>query len=282
VSPTGLPSFDLIVATVGRTAELETLLASLQRQTYDGFRVLVADQNADDRLAELLAGRKPSVVHLRAERGLARARNTALGAVEADVVGFPDDDCTYPADLLERVARTLEQRPELDGITGRTEDAHGRTAPGWPKASRMLDREHVWHGGNSTTTFLRAGLVRRVGAFDEALGLGAGTPWASGEDTDYLVRALDLGARIEYDPSLVVIHDRRAEGDLAAAGAREGAAVGYLLGKHRYPPRTLGRMLVRPLGGVVASLVRLDGGRARFHALTLRGRARGYLAGRKA
>lgn len=280
VSPTGLPTFDLIVATVGRTAELETLLASLERQTYDGFRVLVADQNEDDRLVEMLAGRTPGVVHLRALRGLARARNTALGSVEADVVGFPDDDSAYPPDLLERVATMFEQRPELDGLTGRTEDADGRTAPGWPQTSQQLDREHVWHGGNSTTTFLRAGLVRRVGAFDEALGLGAGTPWASGEDTDYLVRALDLGAQIEYDPSLVVIHERRT-GDLAAAGTREGAAVGYVLGKHHYPPRTVGRMLVRPFGGIVASLVRLDGNRARFHALTLRGRARGYLAGRK-
>lgn len=282
VWPTGLPTFDLIVATTGRTAELAAFLDSLARQSYSGFRVIVADQNEDQRVEETLAGRGGSVVRVRAEPGLSHARNTALPLVEADVVGFPDDDCTYPADLLERVAQAFERRRELDGLTGRTADASGRSAPGWSMVPFALDREHVWHGGNSATTFLRSELVGRVGGFDEALGLGAGTPWQSGEDTDFLVRALDLGARIEYSPSLVVVHELRSGESLPDAGAREGAAVGYLVGKHRYPRHTLGRMLVRPLGGVAASLARLDTDRAGFHARTFQGRIRGYVAGHKA
>ena len=46
--------------------------------------------------------------------------------------------------------------------------------------------------------------MSRVGGFDEELGLGSGTPWHSGEEIDYLVRALATGAHLEYDPSLVV------------------------------------------------------------------------------
>ena len=49
-----LPSFDLVVATVGRVAEPERLLASLEAQTHRGFRLLLVDQNLDDRLAPLL------------------------------------------------------------------------------------------------------------------------------------------------------------------------------------------------------------------------------------
>ena len=41
--------FDLVVATVDRTAELETLLQSLEGQTHRHFRLVVVDQNADDR-----------------------------------------------------------------------------------------------------------------------------------------------------------------------------------------------------------------------------------------
>jgi len=51
VAPAELPSFDLVVATVDRVEELERLLASLQEQTHGAFRVLLIDQNADDRLA---------------------------------------------------------------------------------------------------------------------------------------------------------------------------------------------------------------------------------------
>jgi hypothetical protein len=197
-------------------------------------------------------------------------------------VAFPDDDCVYPDDLLERVARRFAERPGLAGLTGRTADAAGRSSGRWGTVPRGVDRAGVWHGGSSATTFLRSSLVTRVGTFDESLGIGSGTPWASGEDTDFLVRALDLGAHIEFDPEIVVIHELRAGTGLVAAGAREGAAVGYILGKHRYPPRAVARMAVRPLGGMLASLACGDATRARFQAATLRGRLLGYRAGRRA
>ena len=276
--------FDLIVATFGRTAEPDALLDSFAHQSYRNLRVIVVDQNDDDLLAPILAhhGTVLEIDWVRAPRGLSRARNAGLAVVNADLVGFPDDDCSYPGDLLERVAERFTDRPELGGLTGRTADDSGHTSPNWGVARRELDRDTVWHGGNSASTFLRADVVERVGAFDESLGLGSGTAWASGEDTDYLLRTLDLGVAVEYDPDIVVIHELRRPEEMSASGGREGAAVGYLLGKHRYPAQTVARMLVRPLGGVLVSLAHRDAGRARFHASTLRGRVKGYRAGRGA
>src|SRR5262249_20050494 len=150
-------------------------------------------------------------------------------------------------------------------------------------AATRLTRSAVWHGGNSASTFLRAELVRRVGDFDETLGLGSGTARSSGEDIDYLVRALALGAEIEYRPELVVLHEPRSPDpeSLRQLGARDGASVGYLLAKHRYPPRTVARMLVRPLGGAAVALVRGDRAQRIFHVATLRGRLSGYRAGQR-
>jgi len=127
-------------------------------------------------------------------------------------------------------------------------------------------------------TFLRRRAVERVGLFDERLGLGAPTHWPSGEEIDYLVRAVRAGARIEYDPGLTVIHEEPpADPDARTAlGARDGGSVGYILRKHHYPPGAVARMLVRPVGGVLLSLARGDRDRARFHAATLRGRIAGY------
>ena len=106
------PRFDLVVATVDRTDDLAALLESLDAQTYRGFRLVVVDQNGDDRVAQLLEVR-PSVetLHLRSPRGLSRARNVALPLLTAELVAFPDDDCLYRADLLERVARRFERTP---------------------------------------------------------------------------------------------------------------------------------------------------------------------------
>jgi glycosyltransferase involved in cell wall biosynthesis len=249
-------TFDLVVATVDRVDELDRLLRSLERQTHADFRLLVADQNEDGRVAEVLA-RHPSLhsERLPAPRGLSRARNVALPHLRADVVAFPDDDCVYRDDLLERVAARLEG---LDGITGREE--------WWRAAPARLTRDNLWNRAISFTIFLRREVVERVGAFDERLGL----PGSSGEEIDYLIRALDSGARIEYDPSLVVEHPRKPV-DLAAVGARDGASVGYILRKHDFPARVVARMLLRPAVGMV-----VQPGRARFHAATLRGRIHGY------
>lgn len=276
-------SFDLVVATVDRGESLRILLDSLERQTHRRFRVVLVDQNADDRISPALDDSPGlEILHLRAPRGLARARNAALPHLEADVVAFPDDDCSYPDDLLERVAHRLGGRPELAGVTGCTADAAGRAAGRWSREHGTVERDTVWHRANSASIFLRRELVERVGLFDESLGLGSGSSWSSGEEIDYLVRALDLGARIDYDPDLVVLHELRSldPAALRAVGFRDGASVGYILRKHRYPAQVIARMLVRPIGGVAVSLARRDVTRARFHAATLRGRLTGLRGGR--
>jgi len=275
VARTELPTLDLVVATVDRVDQLNLLLASLARQTHTLFRVLVVDQNEDDRLETVLADH-PSleVKHLRAARGLSRARNAALAQIRGDLVAFPDDDCVYANDLLEGVARRFAVDSALDGLTGRAVTADGRSSPSWARDAARLTRANLWNRAISFTIFLRAPVVRTVGPFDEQLGLGSGTPWSSGEETEYLVRAVGCGARIEYDPDLVVVHEEKPP--LQTLGGREGASVGYILRKHGYPVRTVGRMLLRPLGGALVALARGEGARARFHLATLRGRVRGY------
>ena len=267
-------SFDLVVATLERSAELERLLASLDEQSHLRFRVLVVDQNGDDRIEGILAAHAGlDLVHLRSEPGLSRARNLALRGLRGDVVAFPDDDCVYPPDLLERVARRLALEPGLDGLTGRAVDGDGASTASWKHDAAVLTDTNLWNRAISYTIFLRRALVDRIGAFDERLGLGSGEPWSSGEEIDYLVRALRAGARVAYDPELTVIHEPRPGS--RATGYRDGASLGYVLGKNRYSAREKARRLVRPLGGAALALARLEPEQARFHLATLRGRIDG-------
>ena len=216
-------------------------------------------------------------MHLRSERGLSRARNAGLAHVDADVVAFPDDDCVYPDDLLERVARRFSGDGALDGLTGREVGPDGRSPPSWKTDATMLTDDNLWNRAISFTIFLRRETVAAVGKFDEELGLGSGRPWSSGEEIDYLVRAVRNGARIPYDPGLTVMHAAKpvAADDRRELAYRDGASVGYILRKHRYPRRVVARMLVRPLGGALRSLVRVEAAQARVHLATLRGRFRG-------
>ena len=274
-----LPAFELVLATVGRVEPLVALFESLARQTHRRFRVVLVDQNEDDRVERVLEAH-PDVetVRLRSGLGLSRARNAALAELSADVVAFPDDDCVYPDDLLERVGGRFADRPELGGLTGRAVDRDGRSSPSWEREAAALTTDNLWNRAISFAIFLRRRVVAEVGLFDEQLGLGAPTPWHSGEEIDYLVRAVRTGARIEYDPALTVIHEEKAL-SLGSIGRRDGASVGYILRKHGYPTTVVARMLVRPLGGALIAASRGDLGRARFHAATLQGRLLGYRRG---
>ena len=276
--------FDLVVATVARTDELDSLLASLDAQSHRAFRVVIVDQNEDDRVATVLerhAGLE--VLRLRSAPGLSRARNAALPALTADVVAFPDDDCVYAPDLLARVARRFAADPRLDGLCGRPVAADGRTAGRWPSRAQRIRLDSIFHTAISHTIFLRRSVIGRVGGFDEQLGLASGTPWSSGEEIDYLARALRAGARVEYDPSLVVTHPVKvpSSDELVALGRRDGGSLGYVLAANRYPTGTIVRLLVRPLFASIAFAVLLDATRARFQLATFGGRLRGLAAGRR-
>ncbi len=280
-----LPSFDLVVGTLGRVPELERLLDSLARQTHPPRRVFIVDQTDGSGMAARFHSDATGLPleWLRSEPGLSRARNLALARVAADVVAFPDDDCTYPSDLLERTGRTLAARPEVELLTGRTADGDGRVSARWHRGGAVAVPD-VWHAGNSASLFVRRALLERIGGFDERLGLGAASPWTSTEDVELIVRALRAEARVEHDPSLVVVHPLRdpTAAELVTLATRDGGSVGFVLGLHAVGPLVLTRMFTRPLGGAVLALVRGDTAQARFNATTWRARLRGYRAGRRA
>lgn len=274
--------FSLIVCTLGRVAELERLLASLVTQTYTDFEVIVVDQNADGRLNAVLAAyaSRLSLSHLRSAPGLSHGRNVGLRQATGEIVAFPDDDCWYPDDLLGRVAAFFKQHPAVAGLSGRATDATGRDVAGrWDQRAGLLTLENVWQRAISFSIFLRRAVVEQVGAFDETLGVGAGTPFGSGEETEYLIRALKTGAVMFYSPGFVVYHPE----PVAQPGEREaGRALGYgrgmgrVLRMHQYGASFVFKSLARPLAGSLLYFVMGKSGRARFHLNVARGRWSGW------
>jgi glycosyltransferase involved in cell wall biosynthesis len=278
------PSFDIVLATVGHRHEISRLLDSLAAQSHSNFRLIVVDQNADERLVPLLEQYGDSVpfVRLTSERGLSRARNVGLRAVTGDIVAFADDDCWYPADLLARVGVLLGANPDWDGVTGSVIDASGLPSSArWSKRAGAIDRSNVWTRGVSITVFLRRGAVERTGEFDETLGAGAGTAWGSGEETDYLLRALERGYRLHYEPTLNVFHPQTRSEEFTdesiAAGRSYGLGMGHVIRKHAYPWWFGPYHVARAAGGAALALAHGRTAEARFYLAVARGRASGWL-----
>jgi glycosyltransferase involved in cell wall biosynthesis len=274
---------DLILSTVRRTSEPRRLLDSLTAQTYPDFRLIIVDQNDDDRLVPLADefGASLSILHLRSAPGISRARNVALPHVEADVVAFPDDDCWYPPDLLERVTALLSANQQWDGVSGRAVDADGRPSTGSDDTRpTMLTRYNLWDRVGSYRLFLRRRVIDTVGRFDEMLGVGSSGPWGGGEDLDYALRAVDAGHLLYYEPSLVVFHPRRRETGSEpdpADGYRYGMGMGRVLRTGQLPVWFAGYHCSRAFAASSISLARGRRAHARYHWAVGRGRVRGWL-----
>ncbi len=272
------------MGTVGRTDELRRFLASLDGQSCRDFELIVVDQNSDDRLVPMLAqyGTRFPVTHLRAERGLSRARNVGLRLVSGKIVAFPDDDCRYPAELLSTIDRFFFENPRWDGLTGRCTDEAGNLSMGRFHAdSGAIGFLNVWNRCTSFTIFLRREVVERVGPFDETLGVGAGTRWGSAEEMDYVIRAVREGFRLYYNAELVVFHPLTVpvyDGSAANRHRHYGMGMGRVFRKHGYPVRWIMWQLIRPLGGSVLALCRLHPARAKYHFAGFYGRLVGWLA----
>jgi glycosyltransferase involved in cell wall biosynthesis len=232
------PRLSLVLCTVDRVDEVDRFLTSLAAQGVCDLEVLLVDQNEDGLLHPLIVSwcqRLPLRV-LSSARGLSRARNVALSAVRGEVVAFPDDDCECPPGLLARVVQELDADPTLDGVSARSVDERG--AGGgirWARRPSTLRIVSVLGRHVSYGLFLRSALVQRTGRFDESLGVGAATPWGAGEETDFLMRAIALGGRVRYDPTLTVRHPSKEAADHEARRRRleaYGRGMGRVLRRH--------------------------------------------------
>jgi GT2 family glycosyltransferase len=281
------PAFDLVLATVGRTAELVRFLDSLNAQTVTNFRLIVVDQNEDDRVESVLSRYADGIrlIRVASKPGLSRARNVGLRHLEGDIVSFPDDDCWYPSDLLQRVGDDLSRHPELDGTTGRTVDEAVRSSfARWQNEPALVSRQNVWKTAVAVTMFLRRPVLETVGSFDEGLGAGSGTPWRSGEETDYVLRALAAGFTIGYDPAISVFHES-PKPDFSGVAARRayfgGMGQSRVLRKHRYPVWFAAYRVLQLVAGSAFFFARGKLALARFYWAMARGRAVGWFKASK-
>ena len=277
------PRLSLLCCTVGRTDKLGRLLDSLARQTFPDFELVVVDQNAPGLLDPVLApfSGRLDIRHVRSERGLSRARNVGLGHCRAKIVAFPDDDCWYPDTLVENVVALFDANPQAGVFTGRTTDAGGADSLGlFLQTDAEITKGNVWLSGNSNSLFIGAEIARKIGGFDETLGVGAPTAFKSGEETDFLLRALATGARGFYRRDLVVHHDQAPVGGTGGVARAQDYARGFgrVLRLHDYGAAYVAMRVARSSARALLALATGDMATARYKALWALGTFRGFIA----
>jgi glycosyltransferase involved in cell wall biosynthesis len=270
--------FSLIVATVNRTDQLERLLRSLASQSFTSFQVILVDQNTDDRvkiIADAFSDRM-TILRLQSEKGISRARNRGLPEATGEIVAFPDDDCWYSSDVLERVDAWFSGHPDFAFLSTCATDTDGNFVAGrWLPHSAEINRTNVFRTHISFSLFFRQDVIRAVRGFDEQLGLGGKI---GSEETDCVLRVMSMGNRGWYERSLAVYHPARVFDASPAVRDRaftDGLGFGYLLRRHRIPFSFALYLCIRPAGGWLLNVFR-RGPLGRVYLATLLGRLEGY------
>jgi len=275
------PQISIILATIQRSKEIENFLHKLQEQHYKEVEVIIVDQNRDGRLVPIidLFKDKIPITRITSQPGLSIARNSGLQLSKGEILAFPDDDCWYPPNLLSDIMLSFNLHPDWDGITVTAGSGSGeKSIWKWDQTSGRCSLTNVWQRGISATCFLRRNVIDTIGDFDEELGLGSSRTWQSGEETDYLIRAIQGGFHIEYLPDLKVFHPDSlpdyTEQEIHKAYL-SGCGMGHVLRKHSYPLLFSVSTVMRPLFSAVRASMQGDLRKSIYFKAVARGRWEG-------
>ncbi len=205
------PRVSIIIACPGDSWMLQECLRAIAAQTYRNFEVIVLPDEAGVVERSSAISTIPTGKVRPAEK-----RNIGIRAAKGEIVAFIDDDAYPDAHWLEYAVKYFGD--ETIGAVG----GPGVTPPNDPYLAQIGGRvydnplvsgtyRYRYRAGGvrrdvddypSCNLFVRTSLLRKIGGYR--------TDFWPGEDTLLCKDIIDAGARIVYDPWVIVYHHRRA------------------------------------------------------------------------
>jgi len=273
----------LVVSTIGRPDALRSLLESVESGSRrHAVEVVVVDQSDDRGCLDVVDGWAGSVPvrGTTSGRGATVGRNAGAQLAVGRVIAFPDDNAWYATDTLDRAVDALDRQPDLAAVSGVQHTPDGRPSMlRWAAEPTTVSGTNLHRTVIESSLFLRRTTFEEIGGFDESIGVGSAGPYQSGEAADLVMRVLETGRAIWYDPSLVVFQDDpRDDIDerFVTKMAGYGAGFGYVHRAHRLPAWLFAVFMARKGAAVVVRGVRGQRVLARADATFLRSAVRGY------
>jgi glycosyltransferase involved in cell wall biosynthesis len=242
-----LSSLSLCICTYDRCQSLRRTLTSLASQSginADTVEVLVVDNNSTDDTQKVIEAFQETLPIRRvteSQQGLAHARNKAVLEFRGDVLLFTDDDIRFGTCWLGGYQDAIRRFPEADYFGGRILPDWGQAKPRWigDAPLPLIDGVLGWfdHGAETRSVWateptpwgasfaIRRRLFEKIGLFRVDLGIG-GLGLGRGEETEFLMRAQNTGARGVYVGKAVCFHAYDPKRLTIAALYRHGIACG--------------------------------------------------------
>lgn len=270
----------LVMPTLNRYDDIELLMKSLENQTYKDFELIVVDQNESDKVKEIVSryNDRLSINYVKSnKKGLSYNRNIGIDKSKGQIIGFPDDDCEYEFDTLEKVVRFFEMNNEYNLYSCKTMDRNKVDA-----FKKMSDGTCDITSSNildtiTSITFFVDFREKEYTRFDEKLGVGG--EFGAGEEIDYVLNLLNLGFKGKYFGDDIIYHPAKKHSKSKEKYQKDynyGRGFGALCKKEivyrkNYKfVKVMASKLVRNIGGLILSSNR------DYHSATIKGRINGF------
>jgi glycosyltransferase involved in cell wall biosynthesis len=205
--------FSVIIPLYNRPQEIDELLATLTKQTYTQFEVLVIEDgsvNDAKAIVEKYANQLDVRYFFKPNEGQGFTRNFGFERAKGDYFVIFDSDCLIPADYLEIVKDYLYAH-QLDAYGG-PDAAHESFTPVQKAISYAMTspfttggiRGNKKHIGQFHPRSFNMGVSREV--WEQ---VGGFILTRLGEDIEYSIRIQESGFKIGLIPAAKVFHKRR-------------------------------------------------------------------------
>lgn len=176
----GVPLVSVVMPTRNRAALMERSLASVMKQTFTQWELIVVDDASTDATAVAVSRQRDgdSRIHLHAltqQVGGAAARNRGIEAARGEWIAFLDDDDEWLPRKLERQLDVVLRSQSGAGLVycparfvtadGSEHVLQSSAAPAGATRRALLQRNFI----STPTVMVRTDIVRQVGGFDETL-----------------------------------------------------------------------------------------------------------------
>jgi len=198
----------LVLATLGRDWELVDFLKSLRHQTYKDFELIIVDQNKDGKIDAIVETFKTclDVKHVKVDFvGLARSRDYGIGLAQGRIIAFPDDDCAYERNVMEKVVAEFAKRKNLSIlVAGSYEFSSSRFSIGVNSHKAQYFSRFRMMGVEFAQFFDRNRIDGKQFYLDHDFGIGS--KYSGGEGFELLYRLLRAGSTAFYTPEIKIYH----------------------------------------------------------------------------
>jgi glycosyltransferase involved in cell wall biosynthesis len=215
----------VIICSYNRADYIINAIESLYQQSLsiNLFEVYVVDNNSIDNtgslVQEYITTHPGFHLHYLTEsrQGASYARNTGAAFAKSPLLCFMDDDAVAEKDYLERIVTFFDTHPDATGLGGRIIPRYIPEKPKWMSyhVSSMVGN---FDYSKTVTEFkpgkypLESNMIVRKKEFDAIDGFNTSLPGVKGtlriggEGKDFFLRLQQRGAKIYYDPAIVVHH----------------------------------------------------------------------------